>query len=362
MATPRVVACLCLLVLTSVLKAQTPPTAYTITESTGDAANSGTTIIYRNGNQAVTDIRQPAQPGGAAASRTMSLYDLKAGVNHAWTPDTSPVECSAGSFSGDWGDPFAMTADLSPDIANGNLKRTGAETLDGIATTIYEGTTQGANLKAWIDMKDGLVIRAMYGAPGAPMQTLVDITKVSFATPPASVFALPAACGGVNPAPSPTELIAAETGDDPANYVNGLYGPGSKNSCSVVLRVVNAKTMTPITHIQVAIDTTYNQDNPPHYESGLHNDGTQTFSGGGIHEITNMVHNGAVSLGTPPAYFMLDVNLIEPGHAASSGLIYRQCFAPTTVLLYVVKDYGQSSESGDFLWVKAGKYAGPPAH
>ena len=74
-----------------------------------------------------------------------------------------------------------------------------------------------------------------------------------------------------------------------------------------------------------------------------------------------MVHNGVVSLGTPPAYFMLDVNLILLGHGSGEGLVYRQCFAPTTVLLEVVKDYGGPTESSDLLWVKAGKYAAVPA-
>ena len=173
---------------------------------------------------------------------------------------------------------------------------------------MYAGTTQGANVKAWIDMKDGLVIRVQISSPGAAVMTMVDVTKVSFVTPAASRFRT---AGGVRwpvkPPPTAAQLIADETGDDPANYVNGMYGPGSKNSCSVVLRVVNAKTMTPITHIQVAIDTSYNVDNPPHYESGVHNDGTETFSGGGIHEITNMVHNGVV----------------QPGNSA--GLLHAGC-------------------------------------
>jgi hypothetical protein len=43
-------------------------------------------------------------------------------------------------------------------------------------------------------------------------------------------------------------------------------------------------------------------------------------------------------------------------------LFYRQCFAPTTVLLFLYKDYAQSGESVDALWVKSGKYATPPAH
>jgi hypothetical protein len=42
------------------------------------------------------------------------------------------------------------------------------------------------------------------------------------------------------------------------------------------------------------------------------------------------------------------------------GLIYRQCFSPTTVLLDVVKDYGQADQSQDLLWVKSGKYANLP--
>jgi len=359
MSTPRVLACLGLLAFAWLLKAQAPPTAYAITESGG--APGSTSIIYRSGSKALIEVKQPAQ-SGTPASRSFSLFDIQAGTNYSWDPDANPITCSAGTFSGDWGDPFASTAGLSSEISKGDIKLVGTETINGIATQVFTGASQGANMKAWIDMKDNLVIRAELSAAGTPPMTMVNITKVSFTAPPASLFVLPASCAGVKPPPTAAELIADETGDDAANYVNGIYGPGSTNSCSVVLRVVNAKTMIPITHIQVAVDTTYNEDNPPHYESGVHDDGTETFSGGGIRELTSMVHNGTVSLGTPPAYFMLEVNLIRPGHGGGMGLVYRQCFAPTTVLLEVVKDYGQQSESDDLLWVKSGKYASPPAN
>jgi hypothetical protein len=36
--------------------------------------------------------------------------------------------------------------------------------------------------------------------------------------------------------------------------------------------------------------------------------------------------------------------------------------APTTVLLFLYKNYGQQDESVDALWVKAGKNAAPPAN
>jgi hypothetical protein len=226
---------------------------------------------------------------------------------------------------------------------------------------VYAGTTDGANVKAWIDMKDGLVMRVEISSPGADLMVMADVTKVSLVTPPASVFALPAACAGVKPPPTAAQLIADETGDDPANYVSNA-GPGSKNGCSVVLRVVSAKTMTPITHIQVVIDTAVFPDNaPPAYTMGVADDGTTTYSGGHVMEITNRVHNGVVRLGLPPDHFMLGVNIPLPHHGGSIGEVYRQCFAPTTVLLDVVKDYGQDDQSQDLLWVKSGKYAAVPA-
>ena len=259
------------------------------------------------------------------------------------------------------GDPFASTADLSGEIAKGHIKLVGTETINGIATQVFAGASQGANMKAWIDMKDNLVIRAELSAAGTAPMTMVNITKVSFATPPASLFVLPASCASVKPPPTAAELIADETGDDAANYVNGIYGPGSTNSCSVVLRVVNAKTMTPITHIQVAIDTTYNQDNPPHYESGVHDDGTETFSGGGIREITSMVHNGTVSLGTPPTYFMLEVE----SHPARTRGRHGTGLSPVLLAHHSAARSGEGLRPAvrerRLLWVKSGKYAVPPS-
>ena len=193
--------------------------------------------------------------------------------------------------------------------------------------------------------------------------TMVDVTKVSFTTPPASRFDIPATCAGVKPPPTPAELIAAETGDDAANWVSANYGPGSANSCSILVRVVAAKTMAPIDRkYQAAIDTTYDQNNPtpPHYEFGVGNDGTSTYSGGGLHEITDQVHNGMLRIDNPPAYFMFGVNIPTPNHGADVGLIYRQCFAPVTVLYDVIKDPANPANGDDWLYAKSGKYATAP--
>jgi hypothetical protein len=351
-----------LITCAAIVGAQAPsPTSYTVTES--GAAPGGLTTIYRSGSRALTVNFQPAQ-GATPATRTYSLYDIAAGKNWTWNPDEKPIQCGAGSFQGDWGDPFDATSELNEGIAKGLFKSTGTVTMNGFATELYTGNVSGATEKIWFDRKDNLVVHVEASMPGGQPMTMANVTKLSLNPPPASLLTLPASCAGVKAPPTPGELIADETGDNAANYESGASGPGSKNSCSVVLRTVEAGTMTPITHIQVAIDTQYNQDDPtpPHYVFGVRNDGTSTYAGGHVREITNAVHNGAVSLGTPPPYFMLGVNLIHPGHGADLGLVYRKCFAPTQVLLYVVRDYGKSTESGDYLWVKSGKYAASPTH
>jgi hypothetical protein len=242
MPTPRVLACFGLLALSTLLHSQAPPNAYTIVEAL-PGPNAGTMTVYRSGNQALIDYKHPAQADGTPASRSLTLYDLKAGANYSWDPAGNPIACSAGTFSGDWGDPFAATAELSGSIAKGDLKPAGTETLNGIPTEVYAGTTQGASLKAWLDKKDGLVLRAaMSAAGGGPMQTMVDIQSVSLTAPPAALFALPATCAGIHPPPTAAELIAAETGDSGANFVNAIYGPGSKNSCSIAERVNEFET------------------------------------------------------------------------------------------------------------------------
>jgi hypothetical protein len=163
--------------------------------------------------------------------------------------------------------------------------------------------------------------------------------------------------------PMTAELNADEARSDPADYISGDYGPETANSCNVVLHVVQAKTMTPIENVQVAIDTTYNQNDPdpPQYTVWVRSNGLETFLGGHVHNIKKKVHSGVVSLGAPPAYFMLNVNVVEPGHSSDMGLVHRRCLAPTTDLLYVVNDYGQPDESGHFQWVKSEKFAAPAA-
>lgn len=365
MSTPKIPfahflkASVCLLALATLAFAQAP-TSYVITQSVG--TTGGTSTTYRSGSKALVYFNQSAQ-GATPATHTYTLYDLAAGANYSWNPDASPITCSAGTFSGDWGDPFAMAGEVTDDLKKGELKPAGTDTVAGLATQVYTGSTAQETEKVWLDQKDGLVLRATYTPTGAAPMTLVDITKVSLTAPSASLFTLPPACAGAKPPPTPAELMAAETGDSAANWVNASYGPGSTNSCSIIVHVVAAKTMAPINRkYQAAIDTTYDQNNPPHYVFGVGVDGTSTYSGGGLHEITNQIHNGTLRIDNPPAYFMLGVNIPTPNRGADVNLVYRQCFAPVTMLYWVVKDPSHPADGGDWLYAKSGKYATPPAH
>ena len=330
-----------------------PPTTYTIT-STMNAPSSGTMTVYRSGSMALIEYNRPT-------GRSRTLYDLAAMTTTSWDPSSATPSCGTGTFSGDWGDPFALTAQVSDGITKGDLKPAGTETLNGIATKVYAGTTNGSNVKVWFDEADALAIRATVSMGGTSM-TLADIQKVSLTAPPASLFTLPAGCAGAKPALTPAQAIAAKTGDSGDNFVEAIYGPGSKNSCSIMIRVVAAKTMAPVTRRwQAAIDTTYNVDSPPKYTFGVGNDGTSTFSGGGLHEITSQIRNDMLQIDNPPAYFELSLNVVQPGHGAGDALIYRQCFAPVTMLYYVLTDPNDPGKGGDFLYAKAGKYAVVPA-
>jgi hypothetical protein len=362
MSAPRILISLAILALAPLLQSQTPPTAYTITQAiAGD--NAGTMTVYRSGAQAVIEYIHSDKPDGTPGHRSLSFYDLKAGVSHTWDPAITPPSCSVGKFSGDWGDPYEASTELTAGIAKGELKAAGAEILHGIPTKVYTGASQGMNIKAWLDEKDGLVIKAAFGAPGSAMTPMVDISKVSFAPPPASLFVMPAYCASVKPPPTPAELIAAETGDSADNWVSASIGPGSKNTCSILLHVVAAKTMAPINRkYQVAIDTTYKIEDPPHYTFGVGDDGTSTFSGGGLHEITDQVRNGMLRVDNPPPYFTFTVNVPTPHEGAAGGYIYRQCFAPVTNLYYILKDPSDPGKGTDFLYAKSGKYAAVAAH
>ena len=218
-----------------------------------------------------------------------------------------------------------------------------------------------------MDTKTNMVVKVQLIQASGAAVTMVEVTDVSFTPPPASVFAIPADCtAAASPAstestrpPGEADEIAALTGGNGQDYVKAIYGGVSKNPCTMLFRVVHAGTMEPINSgFQAAVDLNVATEPPPSYSIGMSRDGHATFSGGGLHEVTSQTRNGVFRVDNVPARFEMDIEFGSPGSATAN--IYRECFAPQTVLLYVVKNPANISDGGDWLWVKSGKYATVP--
>jgi hypothetical protein len=333
-----------------------PPDAYSVTEVNSMFGPAVTMQVYRDGSKVLVDQTRAAQ-GADQGSHTRTLYDLKAHRNFTWVPGSTSVPCGAGTFSGDWGDPFAEAAQAKSDLAKQSATQVGSATLNGFPTKVMQADIPQGTAKAWVEEKYGLVIRLVLTAKGREPQTLTEIKQLSVSKPAASIFDLPPACAqaaAAPPAPTEADRIAAETGGNAQDYANAIMPPPSKNSCSISFKVVRAGSMEPMTSgFQVAIDTTVDVNHPANYVMGSSNTGRSTFSGGGLHEITGQMRNGVVRIENVPPQFDMELTFGKGG--ASSALIYRQCFAPQTTLLLVVKNPDRLSDGADWLWSKSGK-------
>lgn len=333
-----------------------PPDAYSIVEVNSMFGPTVTMQIYRDGSKVLVDQSHEALQGGQA-SHLRTLYDLDTHRNFTWDLLNRNVPCGGGTFSGDWGDPFAFSAEMNADLAKQKATPAGGAMLNGIPTKVFAASSPQGVAKAWIDEKYGLLVRLMMEVKAGEAQTMLEVKQLTVARPAASLFALPPVCGEAAKAPRvPTEAeaIAADTGGNAADYASAIMPPASKNSCSMQFKVVHAGTLQAITTgFQVAIDTTRDADHPAHYVMGMSSNGRTTFSGGGLHEITGQMRNGAVVVPNIPASF--DMELTFGSGGASSALIYRQCFAPETTLLLVVKNPSKLSDGARWLWVKPRK-------
>jgi hypothetical protein len=114
--------------------------------------------------------------------------------------------------------------------------------------------------------------------------------------------------------------------------------------------------MEPITSgFQVAVDPAYDIDRPPHYTIGVSTQAHSSFSGGGLRDLTSQLRNGVLRLDNVGKTF--DIEFALANGSSASAVIYRQCFAPETVLLLVLKNAQKTADGADWLWVKSGKYA-----
>lgn len=278
-----------LLALAGVLSAQ--PTAYTIQQVSYLFGPKVETTIYRDGSKAAIELK-----GGR------TVYDLATNTSYS----VNGPSCTVGRFSDDWGDPFTM----SKEVEQANAKDIGAETINGVETRIIEVGASDGRAKAWLDPRSGLVMKAEMGRP------LFEIRRAIFAPPDSSVFALPPSCTSSAPPPPAKE--------PDARFTNAVMPPASSGSCDVVVHVVKAGSMEPITG----------------YRIGLENQPKRS---------------GPLTIPMAAEHFNIDADFGSAGSA--SALIYRQCPSAESVLLLVVKNPSKLSDGADWFWDKTGKFS-----
>lgn len=326
-----------------------PPETYTVTQVNAMMGSASTTKVYRDGSKAVVE-----HPDAAAPMR--EYLDLVSKRSVSWGLKDPANTCGSGTFGGDWGDPFIMSAQLTSDLAKEHASAIGSETVNGFPTKIFEAGVSGGGGKAraWVETKYGLLIKLQMGGT-----TILETKEANFSKPPSDAFVIPPPCGAALSTPLPpteAERIAAETGGKAEDFANANTSSSSAGSCRVLVRAVQAGSMQPITGgFQLAIDKTASAEHMPHYTIGISTEGHLTYSGGGLTEVTGQLQQGTYRIENAPREFYVDAGFGKGGEA--SALIHRQCVSPQTVLLLVVKNPQKVAEGVDWLWVKSGKYA-----
>ncbi len=245
----------------------------------------------------------------------------------------------------------------------------GTENVNGIPASITENVTPDGKIRMWLAQKGDFPVKMTLQTPDGKLTTMMEVKQVEFGSPAASLFVPPTNCttqsqgdwsdtqmsahaeaqieaqasGSANLATgethgqatakmqqvSPSAGSAASGESTGEEFVDSqsVFEP-SKNTCTVLFRMVRAETMEPITNLErLELDT---KDVKVQYR-------------GGILRIPNA-----------PSRFRLDYQQINgPGGMTE---LNRQCFHPETVLM--LKSSEDFVEHPDkWLWVKSGKYA-----
>ncbi len=355
--------------LSLAISAQAPeePSAYTVSARSISGAPF-TTTSYRLGPLVVVDYAGNPSEGGDPSQGThrRMLLNLDTKIRLTWDRVDANVPCVRSNFTADdrHGDDLEDLFIGGNGLASKTARQLGTETILGIATRILETKdSPDAALRMWVDPRTGLVLKAaLASSAGGFQRTLWEVTHVNFEPPPASLFVVPPQC---NPfpilpqtAPAPEEGSPESSGSLGEYAWNGLVGPATKESCTMLFRVVGPDAPKPLTSgIQVAVDLGAATEPSAHYAARLDEQGHATISGGQLHEIVPEGSGGIYRIDNVPNEFVIDVEFGWNGSAAAR--IYRHCFAPRTVL-----EFSTSPDAihmgGMWEWVKPGMYPNDP--
>lgn len=179
-------------------QAQTPPapTSYSVSEIFSAYVDGEILQIGRDGQKATVEQEIAPQGADIRGSHSRAYYDLAAGKSYTLDLIDPSKPCGPSSISGDWGDPFAVSADLAAEMAKYRAADVGTDSISGIMTKILDATTPQGEVRVWIEPATGLVMKWEVDAPHGPPKVMLLVTAFSITPPPPEDLAPPAKCAG----------------------------------------------------------------------------------------------------------------------------------------------------------------------
>jgi hypothetical protein len=185
--------------------------------------------LSRDGSKEVVDQVFPPSAQQPKGFHAHLVYDFQAHKIYTQVMSDASVPCSVMTYGSPGAPPefdvISGGADLMKELtsdAKEPMKKVGAETLDGVATTIFEENGSGGRGKVWIADKGGYPLKVVAIGPDGKEQTIIEVKQLSFAKPAAAKFVPPAGCQevqGVSTANGGHAEVGGGTDAKPGNKV-----------------------------------------------------------------------------------------------------------------------------------------------
>jgi hypothetical protein len=170
------------------------PTRFSVTETLFLVVPGQILKVGREGQSAIIEQTIPPRADNPTGVHSRAYYDLKAGLSHTLDLIDPATPCGPSNFTGDWGDPFAMSADLIAQMAKFHPTDAGAATVNGIGTEVSVAATPDGQGKVWVEPKTGLIVKWVMTPPNSPPRTMIEVTSFSLTPPSPAALALPTKC------------------------------------------------------------------------------------------------------------------------------------------------------------------------
>jgi hypothetical protein len=170
------------------------PTRFSVTETLFLVVQGQILRIGRDGQSAIIEQTIPPRTDNPTGVRSRAYYDLKAGLSYTLDLINPATPCGPSNFTGDWGDPFVMSADLIAQMARFHPTHAGAAIVNGIATEVSVAATPDGQGRVWVEPKTGLIVKWVMTPPNGPPRTMIEVTSFSLTPPSPAALALPTKC------------------------------------------------------------------------------------------------------------------------------------------------------------------------